>query len=141
MIPGHRLAEQAETFVATPFRHRGRRPGKALDCAGVMLCAAWGAGLRVPDFCDYGPAPDSQQLLREVEERCHAIDYGDAQPGDLLVFAHREGGKAVHFGMLDTKRRLIHAHGPTGCVVAHELTRPWIARLHSVWRFGGVGDG
>lgn len=133
---GQSMAVAARGFVGTPFKHKGRRPSIGLDCAGVAVCAAWEAGLTVPDFLDYGPHPDPQSLLRHLAVRATMQDFGDLVAGDLVVFGYRRGQPA-HFAM-HCGETMVHAYEFAGRVIEHRMSQSWRNRLHSVWRFGGV---
>lgn len=60
------LLAQARMLLETPYQHRGRTPGIALDCAGVLICAAKAAGIAPADFeiPDYSLDPDGTLMLR-----------------------------------------------------------------------------
>lgn len=140
MSQGHQIALAAESYVGTPFKHKGRTPGVGLDCVGVVLCAAWSCGLVVPDFYDYGPMPMASRLLSELSSRGHMVPHTDMRAGNVMLFGPRKDAPA-HFAIYDGEGRMIHAHEPTGKVVRHHLDRAWATRLHSCWRLTGVADG
>lgn len=77
----------ARSYVGTPWHHRGRQPGVALDCAGVILCAARELGLVAPDFDvpDYTPAPDGHTLLDWCKRYMTPVQREAMEPGDVIV--------------------------------------------------------
>lgn len=44
------IVAAARAMVGTRWEHRGRVPGLALDCGGVLICAARRTGCVAPDF-------------------------------------------------------------------------------------------
>ena len=75
------IAAAAESFIGTPFRHQGRRPGVGLDCVGVWVCALRACGVEVEDVTTYRRLPDSKELLRHMRrqfEEVAVIELGDA---------------------------------------------------------------
>ncbi len=129
-----KIAAAALSFVGTPFAHRGRKPGVALDCAGVVLCACWAAGVELPDCIGYGPLPVPSVLMSELADRAWLVHRDDAGPGDVLLFGSGATGRPMHFGILTAPTRFVHAHGTVGRTIEHALSRRWAAHLHSIWR-------
>lgn len=134
---GRAIADTARGFVGTPFRHQGRQPHKGLDCAGLALCAAWDCGVQVPDFDGYGRLPQGAALLEQLALRCRQVEASEEQPGDLLLFSWRRNEPA-HFAVADDGC-IVHAYEQAGGTIIQQLSRAWRSRLHSRWRFLGVG--
>ena len=131
---GHSIAQAARSYRGTPFRHQGRQPGVALDCAGVVLCAAWAAGITVPDFAAYGKLPESDMLLGRLREACVQVLATEAIPGDLALFQFR-AGLPTHLAVLTGDDRMVHAWEQKDRVLWATMGRSWAARTHSHWRF------
>lgn len=93
------------SYVGTPFQHRGRVPGRGLDCAGVVICAARELGLVSPEFDvpPYGTAPDGDGMLDWCDRYMHRVAREQMQPGDVLVLiADRD---PQHLGVLTPYER------------------------------------
>jgi cell wall-associated NlpC family hydrolase len=133
---GRLIADAARTFVGTPFVHQGRQPGVGLDCAGVVLCAAWEAGLTLPEVADYGRLPKVEHLVASLGERARAVEVGYLAPGDVLLFAWRSGQPA-HFAVWD-EGCIVHAYESAGRTLLQQFAAPWRARLQSCWRLRGA---
>lgn len=126
------IGAAAVRMIGTPFEHRGRVPGVRLDCAGLVLCAHWAAGVELPDCIGYGPLPRRSVLLRELEARATQLHRDDAGPGDIVLFEGRPN-YPMHFGILLGQESFVHAHQAAGGVVQTRLTKAWASRLHSFW--------
>ncbi len=139
MITAAEFAAAARSLVGTPTRHKGRMPGVALDCVGVVLCAAHACGLHCADFLDYGCPPASDSLLRELAA---VADPTEPAPGAVVVLRWGGGvGAPLHVGVLsgvgqDGAWRFVHAG--TWRVREIPLDDGWRDSLHSAWRLRGV---
>ena len=142
------MAEIAEQIVAaarqmlgTPFRHQGRVPGEALDCAGLAVLSASTAGLPVTDRRCYGREPDGQTLERSIDEQpcLMRIDAADIAPGDLLLLRIKHDPQhlaIVAASQIEEDRlTMIHCCAASGRVVEHDLTRNWHVRIVAAYRF------
>lgn len=137
MTSGIDIWNAAAGYAGTPVRHRGRKPGKALDCAGVVLCAARACGIDLKEPPRYGRDPDAGTVLTQLRECAAEAMTCDVHPGDLLAFADSYG-KARHFAITDGHGLIVHAEGKVGRVVIHRLDGGMRATLHSAWRLRGV---
>lgn len=142
MTPAHVLA--ARSYLGTRWRHRGRKPGRWLDCIGMLACAFQEAGRPIRDREVYGREADRDQLRQAlVDEFGPALPKEDAREGDVGLFRGRV--YPLHVGFITNFRGglgLLHASNwpGVGKVVEHELASHWAARLIEVYR-PGVFDG
>lgn len=126
------IHDSARAYVGTPFRHLGRCPGLGLDCVGVVLCAAWANGLKVPDTRDYGRVPLPHKVISMAEERADPVKLVDAEPGDVLCMQWRRE-MPMHFAIFGDGW-VVQALENVGRVVVTQLSRSVRSRIHSVWR-------
>ena len=135
MIPDEIVAI-ARTQIKTPFRHQGRIPGKALDCAGLIVHIAHELGLDYVDQTNYPRRPyaglleaalDAQPCLRRVERA--------PQTGDVLLF--RIASDPQHLAIC-AGETIIHAWAEPGCVSENIFTAKWRSQLVRVYEFTGV---
>jgi cell wall-associated NlpC family hydrolase len=128
------IIQLARTQLGTPFRHQGRVPGLALDCAGLFVVVATALGLQVQDESGYGRNPwhglleqciGRQPFLREVPK-------AEMRRGDVLLM--RFSGEPQHIA-IHAGATVIHAYESVGCVVEHRLADVWRARVVRVYRF------
>lgn len=90
-------------YVGTPFVHQGRLPGVGMDCPAWMIVRAWETGLKPRSFDvqGYPRSPDGHTLERICGEHLIRLQsLADARPGDAILTAFRESGRAQHLGML-----------------------------------------
>lgn len=137
----------ARALVDAPYRHRGRGP-IGYDCLGVVLKAAWGAGL-VPesfDFTNYTQNVAYYELERHLNE-CPYVErlttWRDAQPADILLQRFHIALPASHL-ILITKRESdslwgVHAALRLGGVVEQRVAH--LERNHAAYRLKEVVHG
>lgn len=131
-----RIVAAARACVGTPFRHQGRLPGRALDCAGLVLHALRTAGADVCDVPAYGRHP-SHGLLEDAIEANTCLDRvppADRQAGDVLLM--RFASEPQHLGIC-AGATIIHAYQQVGIVCEQRLADVWVARIVRVYRLRG----
>ena len=134
-MTGADIVAAARAQIGTPFVHQGRIPGKALDCAGLLVTVAAAIGAEYVDVAGYSRIPTG--LLAGVMESqpCLVrIKVAEATAGDVLVmrFAKEPQHLAVLAG--DT---IIHSHAAVGRCCEHAFDSTWRRRVVSAWRFIG----
>jgi cell wall-associated NlpC family hydrolase len=90
----------ARSYIETPFVHRGRLPGIALDCIGVPVCVSRELGIKPPDFDvePYTRMPDGRTFLAVCDKHMTRVAQSALQPGDVVVFA--VGALPQHIGVI-----------------------------------------
>lgn len=133
--------EIARACVGTPFKHQGRIPGVALDCAGLLVHVAASLGHSVSDRADYARMPAGGQLEAAIADNVAAgilrpVALADLAPGDMVLMRFEREDAARHLGMVagDT---LIHAYAVARQVVEHRIDATWRRRFVAAWRFEG----
>lgn len=136
MITPESIVAAARAHVGTPFRHQGRLPGKALDCAGLVIMTARAIGLNPNDRTGYPRRPfsglmesvlDAQPCLRRVER--------EPQAGDVLLL--RFEGDPQHLAIC-AGETIIHAWAQPGVVAENDFTADWRRRMVRVYEFREV---
>jgi len=104
-------------YIGTPYSHQGRTPGLALDCAGVIECAAKDCGFDVVEYNrGYGRLPHKGQLaaailrqswIRQASEKWAA--------GNILLIRWKK--EPQHLAVVTENETIIHAYQPSGRVV------------------------
>jgi cell wall-associated NlpC family hydrolase len=132
-------------WIGTPWRHQGRSPGLALDCAGLVICAARQLGMVPPDWDKggYWRSPDGsmQRLCGEL-----MTQLAEPELGAVLLIAvdpDARGARAgQHIGVVGDYRHgghsLIHAASATGKVIEHRLMVCRTLRVLGAYRLPGV---
>ena len=125
----------ARACIGTPFRHQGRIPGVALDCAGLIVAVAESVGADYIDHPGYGRNPANGLLESVLDEQPFLERVFDRQPGDVLLM--RFSGEPQHLAICagDT---LIHSYEAVGRVCEHRLASVWAARIVRTYRFKGA---
>lgn len=78
------LVDIVRGYVGTPYVHRGRLPGVALDCVGVAICALRTLGVPVGDFL-YGVEPRVADLEAGLLQYARLVGLDERRPGDLVA--------------------------------------------------------
>ncbi len=134
MIPGDIIAA-ARACLGTPFRHQGRIPGSALDCAGLVVAVAEAIGAEYIDQVGYGRVPAENQLAMALENQPCLARVASCLPGDVLLLSF--GGEPQHLA-ISAGTTLIHAWETIGRVCEHRFDARWRSRVVQVYRFAGV---
>ncbi len=132
-----RIIDAARACIGTPFRHQGRIPGVALDCAGLVIAVANALGVAYVDQQGYSRTPANGRLECALDDQpcLERIAAMDRQPGDVLLI--RFAGDPQHLAIFagDT---LIHSYARVGSVCEHRLASVWAARIVCAYRFTEV---
>lgn len=127
----------ARACINTPFRHQGRLPGRALDCAGLVVQVAQAIGAEYLDQSGYSRSPQNG-LLEDALDRQPCMERirqtGTRQPGDILLM--RFAGDPQHLA-IDAGQTIIHAYAQAGKVCEHAMSDDWVHRIVRVYRFKG----
>ena len=123
----------ARACLGTPFKHLGRVPGKALDCAGLAKASAEWAGCAVVDMAVYARTPANGLLEAMLDAQpCLKRVFRPPQAGDLLLM--RFNGDPQHLAIC-AGETIIHAWQTVGKVVEHRFTDLWQSRVVRVYEF------
>jgi cell wall-associated NlpC family hydrolase len=131
----------ARAQQGTPWRHQGRLPGVALDCAGLVICAARALGLVEADFDinGYSRNPDGT-LLAGCDAHMQRID--EPELGAVVIVATQV--EPQHVGLLGDYRHggwsIVHAAnaGDKPGVVETRLMFSRTLRLVAYYRLPGL---
>ncbi len=138
-MTGADVVAAARTHLGTRWRHQGRLPGVALDCAGLVIVVARQLGLVPADFDvnGYSRAPDGSmqdwcdrymQPLAALELGAVLVLQTDREPQHMgVVGEYRHGGHS-----------LIHASSAAGDVIETRLMFARNLVLRGVYRLPGV---
>jgi len=132
------LIGAARVCLGTPFVHQGRRPGQALDCAGLLVHVASTVGCPVIDRAGYGRDPSGNALWQAIEAQPFLVRVTPpdlATAGDLLLL--RFSGAPQHLA-LHCGATIVHAWEAVGAVCEHAFSAVWQRRVAAVWRFLAV---
>lgn len=129
------IVAAARAALGTPFRHQGRLPGTALDCAGLALTSAQAAGIAVLDQAGYPRRAGGAMLEAALDGQPALERVTDApQAGDILLM--RFEGDPQHLAVC-AGSTVIHAWATLRRVVEHDLTDEWRRRIVRVYRVRG----
>jgi len=103
-----KLVEEALSYVGTPFRHLGRKPGIGLDCAGLIICAANNVGYNIDAPTVYSRRPRPKELLNNLLQFCVEVD-NDGTAGLIHFMRPRAGCRGGHFSIRLDENRIIEA--------------------------------
>lgn len=138
-IPAAQVVATARAMRETPWMHQGRKPGMALDCAGLVISVARALAV-VPDGWDIADYPRQPDGTLASLCAAHMQPIGAIELGAVLVLAIERDpqhlgivGDYVHGGW-----SLIHASSAAGRVVETRLLFARGATLRGVYRLPGV---
>ena len=121
MITPEKLISVARGYIETPFAHQGRLPGIALDCAGLIICAAIDSGLNANDVKGYSSEPDGRSLQST-----------EWKPGDLLLMKFYRDPRHV---ALWTGETIIHANNVDKKVIEQHIDKRIRHQVVAAYRF------
>ena len=135
-----RFLAAALSYEGTPFRHQGRLPSVALDCAGVVVCAAHAADVVVSDQTGYARIPSGGAFERAIKDHCDPVAEADLLPGDLAAFIVRDEPQhiAVVLSAEGGRVMLLHAFADVKRVAINGMDDTWRKRLRGFWRLRGM---
>lgn len=128
----------ARRWVGTAYSHQASLEGVGADCLGLFR-GVWREifGREPVDYPDYSGdwnVAGERALLDGASSLLHPLEKGEQGPGDVVLFRMKEGGSAVHLGILAQNRHghttFIHSYTHHG-VVESAFTSSWIRRAHS----------
>ena len=131
-------AEEAQSWLTTPYHHQGRIKGVGVDCA-MLLCEVYHAAGLIP-FIDPTPYPSDWHLHRSEERYLSWVDQyadkvDDPLPGDIVLY--RFGRTLSHGGIVINWPTIIHAYRGEGVVLAHGDNGALQGRIAGFWRIKG----
>lgn len=126
---GRKVAEEALTWVGTPYKYAGCDKKDGTDCSGMVM--------RVYEDVTGSKIPRNSAKQAEF---CYKLDTNKAETGDLVFFATgKDPNKISHVGILVDDNRFVHASSSKGVVVS-ELSQPYYRqRLLMFGRVPGHG--
>ena len=125
----------ARSCLGTPFKHQGRIPGLALDCAGLVVAVAKSIGVECADVQGYSRSPSRGALESSMDTQPCFERVTDRQPGDVLLM--RFTGEPQHLAIF-TGENIIHSYMQAGKVCEHILDDVWANRIVRTYRFKGL---
>ena len=108
------LVQEARTWLGVPYRYGGNDRG-GVDCSG-LTCRVFdrGAGIKLP------------RTSQQQKDYCRRVERGSLQPGDLVFFVNRKGGRRVnHVGLYVGDGRMIHASSSRGVMESDITSGYW----------------
>ncbi len=123
----------ARAGVGTRFRPQGRVIGLGLDCIGVALLAAAGAGAALGPVPAYALTGDHAALLADALAALGCRRVRRPRPGDLIEYALAPGHR--HLAVMSVAG-IIHAHAGLGRVVEAPAPTEWL--IAACWALPGV---
>lgn len=123
----------AVSLCQTPFKHQGRLPGIALDCAGTIAAICEKFGYEYVDRYGYGRNPSNGQLEETMEQQPSMVRvYGEIEPCDVLIMHF--GGEPRHLAFC-TGENIVHGYEAVGIVCEHRFASVWRAKVTHIYRF------
>ena len=142
MISRTAILAEARDWIGTPYRHQASAKGAGCDCLGLVRGvwrALYGAEPEpTPAYTpDWAERHGAETLLAAAQKHLHAIEIGQAAPGDVLLFRMDGASPIKHAAVFEEGERLIHAYWGRA-VVRSRFAPWWRARLAAAFSFPGV---
>lgn len=114
---GEKLAEEALTWLGTPYGYGRSEKGISTDCSGLVVIV-------FRDIADIKLPRNSAQQA----DFCDDLKEKEIGPGDLVFFATGKDPKKVsHVGVMVDKEKFVHASTSKGVIIS-EMTTPYYQR-------------
>lgn len=136
------MVAAARGMVGTRWHHQGRKPGVALDCAGLVVCVGKQLGLLTFDTVAYQRDSAANHFVRYFQQ--HGIERPRRSLAPGCVVALHEARYPCHCGIVARQGKrltLIHAYARRRAVVEELLTLEWYVRIVGVFDYVGLDDG
>lgn len=133
-ITADQIVTAARALVGTPFRHQGRVPGLALDCAGLVIAVATQLGIDHFDVPGYGQRPHRGLLEQTLDTQpsLQKIGRADYQAGDILLMRFTNEPQHLAIAAGET---IIHSWQAAGKACEHRIDDLWTRRIVHAYRF------
>lgn len=130
-----KLVEVCRSYIGTKFKHQGRLPFVALDCAGLIICAAKECDFEIKDLVTYSRKPDQEILFKKIEESgLLEVTKNEMKLGDLLMM--RYDGNAQHVAIISNENPFYIIHAISDKEVSeHRLDKSLYEKIVKVYRF------
>lgn len=102
-----RIIETAESYIDTPYRHRGQ-DASGFDCSGFVYNVYLEAiDLRLP------------RTTKELYDISRPINVKDARPGDFIFFSIKGNSRPDHVGLMISNDEFIHSSKSKGVTISY----------------------
>jgi cell wall-associated NlpC family hydrolase len=128
----------ARSMIGNTWSHQARSPGVAVDCGGLVVCAAAMVGITMSDEFGYSRRPWVERMLGAMArnfERIDDLDLRNAPLGAVLLFGIKKRDRPQHLGVWVGGDRFVHSWADYRQVIESSYEPYWRDRLHSVWDF------
>jgi NlpC/P60 family putative phage cell wall peptidase len=138
-VTSERIVAEALTWLATPYRHQGRRRGVGCDCLGLVTGVWEGVYGSVPErpaayAADWAEAGGGDPLVDAARRHCTEKPVEALAAGDLILFRWRPDLPAKHCAIALGPERMIHAY-EGHAVLLSPLGSHWRRRIAGVFAF------
>lgn len=152
MATPEQIADEAASWVGTPFHHQGRAKGLGVDCIGLIVgvCknlnldsgnvdAVTGQNVRLHEYdvSNYSALPNKTQLSETLAKFCVLAESANPQLGDIILFTMQRWPQ--HVGVVTRIEaegiHFAHASQPVGKVIISRYDDTWKRRAAGHFRF------
>lgn len=136
----HKIIEEAQSWINTPYRHQGAQKHIGCDCLGLVR-GLWGnvyeAEPEVPKpySRDWAEQTFDEPMLAAARKYCgEELSIENMHVGCLLLFRWQAGSAIKHAGILSQPHKFIHAYERIS-VTDSSLVPSWRRRIAAVFEF------
>lgn len=131
-----RIVELAMSWEGTPFHHLGRQPGHALDCGGLIVCAAnEDSSIYMSDERAYSNQPWGQTLLPHCRRVLHELPIDEWDYAARIILVELASNVPHHMGISVGDGRIVHCWWKANRVITTDTPPSWQRRICNVFDF------
>lgn len=140
------IVAEARSWIGTPYLHQASLKGAGCDCLGLVR-GVWRAIFREeperppPYTRDWAEAKGRETLAEAAGRHMIPAALDAIRPGDVVLYAMREGAPAKHCAIVTAPGRMVHSiEAHPVAEVALWRPRAYGRRMRFAFSFPGISD-
>jgi NlpC/P60 family putative phage cell wall peptidase len=130
------IAQEALTWVGTPYHNQARIKGVGVDCANLIAGIAENCGykeVKLEPYSNQWHLHNSEEKMLNILTSYGCTETRDLLPGTLITFQF--GQVSGHIGIMVSETTFVHADYRVGKVTEVTLGGAWKQRLSGAFNF------
>lgn len=135
MTTGETIAQEALSWIGTPFHPQAKLKGVGVDCVSLAAAAIEASGARVEDSMKYDFSRKIERIQEVMDKIADRVE--DEEVGDILLYSSRK--LPQHMAIRVSSTEVVTAYAaPINKVVRVPLAPSWDGRLINTWRVRAI---